>query len=56
MVAQAWAAINRLLQPLYDQVRRVLPAASGLDFAPLFVLLVIYGLRIILVNNVQFFL
>ncbi len=56
VVAQAWAAINRLLQPLYDQVRRVLPAASGLDFAPLFVLLVIYGLRIILVNNVQFFL
>ncbi len=56
VVAQAWAAINRLLQPLYDRVRRVLPAASGLDFAPLFVLLVIYGLRIILVNNVQFFL
>ena len=56
LVAQAWGAFNRLLQPLYDQVRRVLPATSGLDFAPLLVLLVIYGLRIVLVNNVQYFL
>ena len=51
LVAQAWRGLNRLLQPVYDQLRRFIPSAAGLDFAPLVVLLVIYGLEILLQRN-----
>ncbi len=51
LVAQIWYGLNRLLAPVYDQVRRVLPAIQGIDFAPLLVLLAIYALRIVLLNN-----
>lgn len=55
LVAQLWTGLNRLLQPIYDAVRRFLPAMQGMDFAPLLVLLVVYGLRIILINNAASF-
>ncbi len=55
LVAQIWNGLNRMVQPIYDRVRKVLPAMSGIDFAPLLVLLVVYGLRIILVNNAATF-
>ena len=51
LVAQIWDALNRLLEPLYSQVRRIVPTTSGMDFAPLVVLLIIIGLRIVLRNN-----
>ncbi len=51
LVAQAWNGLNRLVQPAYDRIRRYIPAMAGLDFAPLAVLLVIYGLQILLERN-----
>jgi YggT family protein len=51
VVAQIWHALNRLLEPLYAPVRRILPSMAGLDLAPLVVILAIYALRIILSNN-----
>ena len=51
MVGQLWYGLNRLLDPVYDRVRRVLPAMGGLDFAPLLVLLGIYAAKIVVVNN-----
>jgi YggT family protein len=51
LVAQLWNGLNRVLEPVYSRVRRYLPPVSGLDFAPLLVLLAVYGLRIILWNN-----
>ena len=51
LVAQAWNGLNRLVQPVYDRIRRYIPAMAGLDFAPLVVLLVIYGLQILLERN-----
>ena len=51
LVAQIWDGLNRLLEPLYRQVRRVIPTTSGMDFAPLVVLLGIIALRIVLSNN-----
>ena len=51
LVARLWNGLNRLLEPVYSRVRRYLPPVSGLDFAPLLVLLAVYGLRIILWNN-----
>ncbi|MDT8327707.1 MAG: YggT family protein [Roseovarius sp.] len=54
-VAQVWYGLNRLLEPIYGQVRRFLPAMSGIDLAPLVVLVAVYALRIILLNNAAAF-
>lgn len=51
LVAQIWYGLNRLLEPAYSAIRRVLPPMAGLDLAPLIALLAVYALRIVLVNN-----
>ena len=51
LVAQIWDGLSRLLEPLYAPVRRILPPMGGLDLAPLVVLIGIYALRIVIVNN-----
>ena len=56
IVAQIWDGLNRLLEPIYGPVRRLLPQMGGLDLAPLVVLLAVAALRIILVNNYALFL
>jgi len=55
LVAQIWYALNRLLEPLYQPVRRILPNMGGIDIAPLVVLIGVYALRIILMNNAAAF-
>lgn len=54
-VAQIWYGLNRILEPIYAPVRRILPNMQGLDLAPLVVLIGVYALRIILVNNAGMF-
>ncbi|MBW3241689.1 Integral membrane protein YggT, involved in response to extracytoplasmic stress (osmotic shock) [Tritonibacter mobilis] len=54
-VAQIWYGLNRILEPIYAPVRRILPNMQGLDLAPLVVLIGVYALRIILVNNAAMF-
>ncbi|MES2967773.1 MAG: YggT family protein [Pseudomonadota bacterium] len=54
-VAQVWDGLNRLLEPVYSRVRSVLPQMGGLDLAPLLVLLAIYALRIVIINNAATF-
>ena len=54
-VAAVWRGLNDLLEPVYGRVRRLLPNMGGIDLAPLLVLLAVYGLRIILINNVARF-
>ncbi len=56
IVAQIWDGLNRILQPIYDPIRRVLPNMGGLDLSPLIVILGIYAVEIILRNNVALFL
>lgn len=56
LVYQIWSALNRVLQPVYDQIRRILPPIQGLDLAPLVVLIAIYALRAWLISNVALFL
>jgi YggT family protein len=51
IVAQIWDGLNRLLEPLYRPIRRVLPDMGGVDLAPLVLLIGIYALRIIIANN-----
>ncbi len=55
LVAQIWYGINRLLEPLYAPIRRILPNMGGIDLAPLVVLVAVAVLRIVLVNNAALF-
>ena len=55
LVAQIWDGLNRLLEPIYSRIRRVLPQMGGLDLAPLVALIGVYAIRIILANNAGFF-
>jgi YggT family protein len=55
LVSQIWYGLNRMLEPLYSPVRRILPAMGGLDLAPLVVLIAVYALQIILRNNAAAF-
>ena len=45
MVAQIWQGINRLLEPIYQPLRRVLPNNNPLDLAPLVAFVIIISLR-----------
>ena len=47
-VRQFLQALDRLTEPLYRPIRRILPDFGGLDFSPLVVLLLIYVARILL--------
>ncbi|UWR22319.1 YggT family protein [Sulfitobacter sp. S190] len=55
LVSQIWYGLNRLLEPLYGPIRRVLPNMGGLDLAPLAVLIAVAMARIVLVNNAAAF-
>ena len=41
-------ALDRITEPLYRPIRRILPDFGGIDFSPLVVLLLIYILRMLL--------
>ncbi|MBR9764166.1 MAG: YggT family protein [Rhodobacteraceae bacterium] len=53
-VAQIWYGLNRLLEPMYAPIRRILPPMGGLDLAPLIVLLGIMVIRIVVSNNIGY--
>jgi YggT family protein len=54
-VASVWNGLNRMLEPAYGPIRRMLPNLGGVDLAPLLVLVGIYALRIVLINNIGLF-
>ena len=41
-------ALDRITEPLYRPVRRIMPDFGGIDFSPLVVLLLVYVVRILL--------
>jgi YggT family protein len=41
-------ALDRITAPLYRPIRKILPDFGGLDFSPLVVLLIIWGLQTLL--------
>ena len=55
LVAQIWYGLNRLLEPIYGPIRRILPNMGGLDLTQLVVLIGVYALRFILINNAVYF-
>jgi YggT family protein len=54
-VAQVWYGLNRILEPIYGPIRRVLPSMGGIDLSPIVALVAIYALEIIIRNNVALF-
>ncbi len=50
-VASIWDGLNRLLEPAYSKIRQFIPDLGGIDLAPLIALIIVYALRIILINN-----
>ncbi|MCZ4353385.1 YggT family protein [Roseovarius aestuarii] len=45
MVRQIWDALNRILEPIYQPIRRVLPDTRPVDLAPLVALIIVISLR-----------
>lgn len=56
IVAQIWDGLNRLLEPIYGPIRRILPDTGALDLAPLVLFIIIIILRQALANNAGMFL
>ncbi|PSL19112.1 YggT family protein [Shimia abyssi] len=54
MVAQIWTGLNRLLEPIYTPIRRVLPDTHPLDLAPLVAFIVIISLRDYILPSILF--
>ena len=50
-VWQVWHGLNRLTEPLYRPIRRVLPDMGGIDLSPLVVLFGLFALQVIVNNN-----
>lgn len=51
LVYQIWTALQRTLEPIYAPLRRRIPIPGGVDLTPLIVLVAIYALRVVLINN-----
>lgn len=56
LVAQIWYGLNRLVEPMYRPIRRLLPDLGGIDLAPLVVLLILFFLRQLTANYYYAFL
>ena len=48
-IRQVWFALQKLTEPIYRPIRRVLPDFGALDLSPLVVLLIIYILSNIVI-------
>ena len=45
LVMQIWQGLNRLLEPMYEPIRRILPNTRPMDLAPLVALIIVISLR-----------
>jgi len=55
LVGQIWYALNRLLEPIYSRIRRFLPDLGGVDLAPLVLLLGVFAVQRVIMNNLYSF-
>ena len=51
LVWQIWTGLERVLEPIYGPIRRVLPDMGGLDLSPLVLIVILYALQTIIVRN-----
>jgi len=52
LVWQVWQGLNRLTEPVYRPIRRILPDLGGIDLSPVIVLFGVYALQVIVWNNI----
>jgi YggT family protein len=55
LVGQVWYTLQRILEPIYGPIRRILPNFGGIDFTPIVAILGIQMLDIVLRNNASLF-
>lgn len=55
LVVQVWFGLKKILSPIYDPLRRYIPAVGNFDITPIVVLILLTFLEIILRNNIAFF-
>jgi len=51
LVYQIWTSLQRLLEPIYTPIRRMLPDMGGIDLSPMVVIFGIMAIRIVLREN-----
>ena len=49
-IRSLWVALERMTDPIYAPIRRVIPVMGGLDFSPMIVLILIRIIGIVLAN------
>lgn len=54
LVAGIWTGLNKLLEPIYQPIRRFMPDTRPLDLAPLVAFVAVIALRDILIPSVFF--
>tara|TARA_Y100000815_G_scaffold250419_1_gene253133 strand:- start:72 stop:398 length:327 start_codon:yes stop_codon:yes gene_type:complete len=54
LVASIWTGLNRLLEPIYTPIRRILPNTHPLDLAPLVVFIIVISLRDYILPTILF--
>ncbi|UVO54993.1 YggT family protein [Sphingomonas sp. SUN039] len=52
-VRQVWTTLDRITEPLYRPIRRIMPDFGALDLSPIVVLICIQILRIVLEGQIQ---
>jgi YggT family protein len=50
-VRSVWQALDKITEPLYRPIRKILPDFGALDLSPLVVLLVLYILQTVVLPN-----
>lgn len=45
LVAQIWMGLNKLLEPIYEPIRRILPDTRPMDLAPLVAFIIVISLQ-----------
>ncbi|REC57863.1 YggT family protein [Rhodosalinus sediminis] len=54
VVASIWEGLNRLLEPIYQPIRNILPDTRPLDLAPLAAIIIVISLRDFILPTVLF--
>ena len=52
LVSGIWTGLNRLLEPIYQPLRRILPDTRPLDLAPLVAFIIVIAVRDIILPGI----